>query len=126
MGIKTTVNYKGIFSERADSDSFHLDVKSHKDVQNFAAGSGGAITKSVAVLEASVAGVTASLPDISSENVGLEVVVINANLTQDLMVSASNPIDFGTFTFVVPEESGTFLAISSSAGYGWVVTHLKA
>jgi hypothetical protein len=127
MGIKTTLNHKGMFSERVDgADSFHLNVSSHKEMQSFTGSGSFAITKPVAVFEGTTANVTGTLPAISDLNVGLEVCVINADINENIQVSASNPIDLATYVYTVPEESATFLAISSSTGYGWIVTHVKA
>jgi len=132
MGIKTLIDDKGVHSESVPgNDSLVINVRTRRQTQNFAADAGGAITKPVAVFEAPTAGlgVTGTLPPVSGENIGLEITVINADVTADLLISAStgNVIDSGTLLFNVTEESATFLAVSSSLdGFSWIVTSNKA
>ncbi len=132
MGIKTLIDDKGVHSEAVPgNDSLVINVRTRRQTQNFAVDTGGAITKPVAVFEANAVGlgVTGTLPPVSGENIGLEITVINADVTEDLLISAStgNVIDSGTLLFNVTEESATFLAVSSSLdGFSWIVTSNKA
>ena len=132
MGIKTLIDDKGVHSESVSgNDSLVINVRTRRQTQNFAVDTGGAITKPVAVFEANQVGlgVTGTLPPVSGENIGLEITVINADVTEDLLISAStgNVIDSGTLLFNVTEESATFLAVSSSLdGFSWIVTSNKA
>jgi len=130
MPIKSLFDEKGPHHESADKDELVVDVEVfRKGVQNFGPGTGGAITKPIAIFEGSVESVTGTLPPINASNVGMEIQVINADVTADVNISAStgNVIDSGTLQFAVAEEAAKFIAVSSSLdGYSWIVVSNKA
>jgi hypothetical protein len=129
MGFKTTIGSQGVVTEKiAGNDKVVVEARAIKDVK-YHGTNDGALDSPVNVFEAGEGpGSTGSLPVVSAGNVGLEVVVINADVSgDDIQVSASQPIDSDTWTYTVPEESATFLAVSSSIdGYSWIVTHVKS
>lgn len=130
MPIKSLFDAKGPHHENADKDELVVDVEIYrKGIQNFAPGEGGAITKPIAVFEGSVVSVTGTLPGVNASTVGMEIQVINADVTADINISASagNLIDSDTLQFTVSEEAAKFIAVFSSLdGYGWIVVTNKA
>lgn len=126
---KTIINEKGVYSEAGGTDELVVEVRQRKSIQHFAPGTGGAITKPIAVFEGSVVGVTGTLPPVNDSTLGLEFQVINADVSQTIMISGStgNVIDSGTLLYSFAAEAAKFVAVSSSLdGYSWIVTDLKA
>jgi len=127
MATKTTVNEKGVFSERgANSDRFVLDAgtRLHKTPVHFASGSGltsGSnvdITAPVTVFQLSgLVGVTGTLPGVGSDIYGQEHIIIN--ISGSMMVSASNPINDSVWTQTLTARAAAYLAHSGSSGNGW-------
>jgi hypothetical protein len=129
MGIKTTINNKGVFSESVQgNDQLVVNVRQRQSVQVVSA-SGNATVGShpIAVFEASGNAVTASLPTISDGNIGLRLTCINNHADNALVLSGATgqPINGGALELEVSGTSGyqrgqDVVAVSSSfEGYGW-------
>ena len=132
MGIKTTVGAQGVVSEKvAGDDEVVISVKVKRETTNFpnTTTTASLTTETVAVFEAATDDVVVQLPTVGSANVGLEFTVINADVSNDLILSGATGqgIDSGTLLFTVAEESATIMAVSSALdGYAWIVTSTKA
>ncbi len=124
MGIKVTVNEKGVVSEKQSGTDkkFVIDSKVVKNVFHPGVDTGVTVTNvkdPVIVLEAASAGVTASLPALSTELLGTQVTFLNVE-AETFDVSGTNPINGSTWDATVSTRGYCLLAVSSSAnGYSW-------
>jgi hypothetical protein len=125
MGIKTTVNDKGVVTEKIAGTgiTFVVDGKTVNNVFN--APVDGSVTLDnvndpFVVVEANSVDVTASLPAVSAELVGTTYTVINADTTAGLALSGTNPINGSDWELDVSARRISVVAVSSSAyGYSW-------
>ena len=126
MGTKTTVDNKGVVtkSESGSAITFIVDGKHINKTQNGAVD--GAVTadnKGVVVVEANGNTVTASLPAISEDNVGLSYIFVNADNANAMALSGTNPISGSGWEVGTTARATSVLAVSSSAGFGWEILY---
>lgn len=129
MGIKTTIDEKGVHSEKiSGNDSVVFKLRKLDQVLVVSASGNSAVgAKPVNVFEASGNDVTASLPLIGAGNVGLSLVCINNHGDFPLVLSGATgqPINGGALELEVSGTTGwqrgaTVVAVSSSfEGFGW-------
>lgn len=124
MGTKTTVNNKGVFSTKTSSTAISFIVDGKKINKTFNAAVDGNATvgnKSVVVLEAATVAVTAALPVIVSENVGLQYTFVNADTANEFAISGTQPFNGGVeWEIGISARTAAVIAVSSSAnGYSW-------
>lgn len=129
MGIKTTINEKGVFSESVSgNDQVVFDVRKRDEVLVVSASGNASVgAKPINVFEASGNAVTASLPTIADGNVGLKLICINNHASNPLVLSGATgqPINGGALELEVSGTTGwqrgiTVVAVSSSfEGFGW-------
>lgn len=127
MGTKTTIDVKGVVTEKVGGTAitFIVDGKTINKTQNAAVDA--AVTagqKPVVVVEANGAIVTASLPTIGSDETGLSYIFVNADNANEMVLSGTNPISGSGWEYATLNRTTSVLAISSSAnGYSWEVLY---
>jgi hypothetical protein len=123
MGIKTTVDNRGVVSEKvAGSDKLVVNVKQKKDLNVLAAdASGPADGEKVLVVAASSAVVTASLPAIGDGNVGTRFHIVNTDNSNDVVLSGTNNIDASSWeeAYTTPHSIEVIAVSSSVGGFEW-------
>lgn len=117
MAIKTTVEARGVLSEEATKGTIDI-VTPRKYVYSETSVSAGD-TEYVVLAPATAAGLTGSLPAISSAILGKMYTIATGN-TNPVLVSGSNNISSGStgFTHTISTHFGslTVMAMSSSGG----------
>lgn len=129
MGKKTTINDKGIFTEKvAGNDQLIVSLRKRDDVHVVSASGNGTIgNKPLNVFEAGTTAVTASLPLISAGNVGLRITCVNVHPDNPLVLSGATgqPVNSASLEYVVSGTSGYVRGVevvacsSSHDGFGW-------
>jgi len=129
MGIKTTIDSKGVRSESVQgNDQVVVNIRSRQAVLVVSASGNASVgAQPVSVFEASGNAVTASLPVISDGNVGIRLTCINNHADNALVLSGATgqPINGGALELEVSGTSGyqrgqDVVAVSSSfEGFGW-------
>ena len=131
MGIKTTINEKGVFSESVAGDNTvvweNVTVTS-TPAKNLIAPSASADLsmshRTTTVLENLLAvGITASLPTINLVDLGSELVVVTDSTTNPVLVSGSQHINGNTagLELGAAYEVLHLVAASGSVGFYWHV-----
>ena len=130
MGIRNKVNSTGWVSTKIAGTAVELDMGDAVETVAPRKGStlvpvGTTVTASapVVILGATAVGTTASLPAIGADNVGKTFLLFNSGSTSTF-VTSSNLINGGawTRTLITPYVIATFVAYSSSIGYGWAAS----
>ena len=126
MGIKTTIGAQGVVSEKtaASTDQLVMNAPVKNKVSVFAAGVSATVSDPFNLFNPAAAGVTGSLPSISTEVVGSAFTFLKNPGTTPLLVSASNPItDGGAWTVVAATAGQTYrvMAVSGTSGFYWHV-----
>lgn len=127
MGIRTTIGTQGVVSEKtaATTDQLVMNAPVKNKVTVFGAGVSATVTDPYSLFNPAAAGVTGSLPAISSDNIGSTYVFLKNSGSNPLLVSGTNPISFetNTWTAVVNTTNQTYkvMAVSGTLGYYWHV-----
>ncbi len=132
MGIKTTIGSQGCISEDVGSADSSLVILTKQSVgpQIFSFSNGINVSlseKMTVICPTSSAGITASLPTISTANVGREFrVMVGTGSADRVLLSASNAIRPGstnTLTFSGSHSTVDVMAVSSSIGFYWHIVN---
>ncbi|MFA6049897.1 MAG: hypothetical protein WC761_01750 [Candidatus Paceibacterota bacterium] len=130
MGIRNKVGSTGWVSTKINGTAVEVDmsdavetVAGRQSSTLVPVGTTVSMSAPVGILAATAAGTTASLPAIGAANVGKTYQLFNSGSTSTF-VTSSNLINGGawTRTLVTPYTISTFIAYSSSIGYGWVAS----
>jgi hypothetical protein len=115
MAFKTTIGPKGVVTERIDgsADQFVLDVEAPRGVVNTVVSGAGTIdvTGGTYIFIAPVT-VTASLPAITSDNVGSQVTLLKDANATTMLVTSSNSINSVTAAVVMSSSFGVLDLVS--------------
>jgi len=135
MAIKTTIGPKGVVSTNiaGNQDIVVVQTQQQNSVTTFdVSGSGNGAVTPFTLFQPSAAGVTASLPVITSANLGTEVWILKASgsaSTLPLLVTASNKIDGGPWTLVTSASCAALHVLSTSSslgvGFNWHILSNK-
>ena len=132
MGIKTTIDSRGVISEEVVGDStFGVTLKQTvHPVQNYSFNNTNVTLSSnkfTVICPTSSLGITASLPVIAVATLGKEFCLMTGTGSNDqILVTASNGIRPGstwTLTYSGSHATIGFMAVSSSIGYYWHTTN---
>jgi hypothetical protein len=126
MGLRTTIGAQGVVTDKTTSttDQLVLNAPVKNKVTVFGAGVSATVSDPFSLFNPAAAGVTGSLPAISSADVGNTFTFLKNAGTNPLLVSASNAItDGGAWTVVAATAGQTYkvMAVSGVNGFYWHV-----
>jgi len=127
MGVKTTIGPKGVVTEKTTATTDQVVLTSSKRqnaVTVIDAATSATVSTRYTLFRPAAAGVTGSLPVITSTDVGTEFVFLKNAGTTPLLVSGANPItDGGAWTVVAATAGQTYkvMAVSGTNGFYWHV-----
>lgn len=136
MGIKVTIDDRGVFQEYTEaSSSFQLGtgIKQTGTAQNNFVASRQNVTfnsdQYVVILPTSSLGITGTLPSIVDGNLGTRYTVLVGTGSNDrVMLSGTNQINPGgayTYVFSGSYSSVAVMAVSGTVGYYWHVLNAQ-
>lgn len=131
MGIKTVIGPQGVVQTRVGgNDELVVSALTKKTITVVSESGHASVSDHTTLFRPmNTAGVTASLPGISSDNVGYEYLVLKNSGSNPMLLSGTSPIigtpgvAVGSWACAVSQSGGRYscLAISGTTGYQWFV-----